>query len=87
MNIHEGKPQKNRVTESAGDNIEIWEDLVNIKDLVKALIICIITTFGGHFLAPHDSYKPLLFGLAGAIVGFLISGFLIEPKRKFIQED
>ncbi len=68
-------------------NIEIWEDLVNMKDLVKALTICIITTFSGYFLSPKDSYKPLLFGLAGAIVGFIISSFLIEPKREFIQEN
>ncbi len=68
------------------NNIEIWDDLVNIKDLVKALIICIITTFGGYFLSPDDSYKPLLFGLSGAIVGFIVSSFLIEPKREIIQE-
>lgn len=69
------------------NNIEIWDDLVSIKDLVKALTICIITTFGGYFLSPKDSYKPLLFGLAGTIMGFLISSFLIEPKRDFIQEN
>lgn len=69
------------------NNIEIWEDLVNIKDLVKALIICIITTFSGYFLAPNDSYKPLLFGLVGAITGFIVSSFIIKPKRKLIQEE
>ncbi len=68
-------------------NIEIWDDLVSIKDLVKALSICIITTFCGYFLSPSDSYKPLLFGLVGAIVGFLISSFIIKPKREFIQEN
>lgn len=67
--------------------IEIWEDLVKIKDLVKALIICMITTFSGYFLAPNDSYKPLLFGLVGAIMGFIVSSIIIEPKRKFIQEE
>lgn len=69
------------------NNIEIWEDLVKIKDLVKALIICIIATFSGYFLAPNDAYKPLLFGLVGAITGFIISSFIIKPKRKFIQEE
>lgn len=68
-------------------NIEVWEDLVNIKDLVKALIICMITTFSGYFLAPNDSVKPLLFGLVGAIMGFIVSSFIIKPKRKFIQEE
>ena len=69
------------------DNIEIWDDLVCIKDLVKALLICIITTFCGYFLSPSDSYKPLLFGLVGAIVGFLVSSFLIKPKREFVEEN
>jgi hypothetical protein len=73
--------------EKEGNNIEVWEDLVKIKDLAKALIICIITTFSGYFLAPNDSYKPLLFGLVGAITGFIISSIIIEPKRKFIQEE
>ncbi len=71
---------------SSENNIEIWEDLVNIRDLVKALVISILTTFCGYYLSPNDSYKPLLFGLAGAIVGFIISSFLIEPKREFIEE-
>jgi Na+/H+ antiporter NhaD/arsenite permease-like protein len=69
------------------NNIEIWEDIVTIKDLVKALVICMITTFSGYFLAPKDSYKPLLFGLVGAIIGFTISSFVIQPKRKFVQEE
>ena len=73
--------------EKEGNNIEVWEDLVKIKDLAKALIICIITTFSGYFLAPNDTYKPLLFGLVGAITGFIISSIIIEPKRKFIQEE
>lgn len=73
--------------EKEENNIEIWGDIVKIKDLVKALIICMITTFSGYFLAPNDSYKPLLFGLVGAITGFIFSSFLIQPKRKFIQEE
>lgn len=74
------------MNEKNDNNIEIWEDLVNIKDLVKTLVLCIVTTFSGYFLSPDDSYKPLLFGLVGAIVGFIISSILIEPKREFIQE-
>lgn len=73
--------------EKEENNIEIWEDLVKIKDLVKAIIICMITTFSGYFLAPNDPYKPLLFGLVGAITGFIVSSFSIKPKRKFIQEE
>lgn len=73
--------------EEEENNIEIWEDLVKIKDLIKAFIICIFTTFSGYFLAPNDAYKPLLCGLAGAIAGFIISSFIIKPKRRFIEEE
>ncbi|NLU51646.1 MAG: hypothetical protein GXX10_02105 [Clostridiaceae bacterium] len=74
------------VKEKDKNYIEIWGDIVKISDLIKALIICIITTFSGYFLAPNDSYKPLLFGLVGAIAGFIVSSLIIEPKRKFEQE-
>ncbi len=80
------KESENKVKE-AENNIEIWEDLVNIKDLIKALIICIFTTFGGYLLAPNGSYQPLLIGLLGAIVGFITSSFLIKPKREMIEEN
>ena len=74
------------VKEKDKNYIEIWGDIVKISDLIKALIICIITTFSGYFLAPNDSYKPLLFGLVGAIAGFIVSSLIIEPTRKFEQE-
>lgn len=67
-------------------NIEIWEDLVYIKDLIISLIICIITTFGGYIIAPNESPKPLLFGIAGAFIGFVIASLLIKPKREFVED-
>lgn len=64
-------------------NVEIWEDLVNIKDLVLSLFICSFTTLGGYFLAPNEPPRPLFYGLAGALIGFLISSIQIKPKRIF----
>ena len=29
--------------------VEVWEDLVSIKELVLSLLICSITTLGGYF--------------------------------------
>lgn len=69
------------------NHIEIWEDLASIKDLVIALAICIITTFSGYILSPKGSYKPLLFGLIGAVIGFVVSSFLIKPKRVLLEEE
>lgn len=66
-------------------NIEVWEDLVSIKDLVLSLIICSATVLGGYFLAPNKPPKPLLLGLSGALIGFVICTILIKPKRIFLE--
>lgn len=66
-------------------NIEVWEDLVSIKELVLSLIICSVTAFGGYFLAPKERPKQLLLGLTAAIVGFVICSIIIKPKRTFIE--
>ncbi|EUJ25990.1 hypothetical protein MFLO_14612 [Listeria floridensis FSL S10-1187] len=62
-------------------NVEIWSDLVNIKDLILAIVICIVFTMGGYFIAPNKAPMPLFFGLGGAMLGFIISSLLIKPKR------
>lgn len=63
------------------ENIEVWEDLVSIKDLVMSLVISSITALGGYFIAPNEPPKPLFFGLFGALIGFVICTLLIKPKR------
>lgn len=68
-------------------NIEIWEDLVHIKDLLIALLICVSTTFFGYFIAPNEPPKPLFFGLIGAIIGFIITSIIINPKRELVEGD
>ncbi|HLR67411.1 hypothetical protein [Virgibacillus alimentarius] len=75
--------EKNEVKE----NVEIWEDVVNIKDLLISLIISSITTLGGYLIAPDTPPKPLIFGLIGAIIGFIISSVIIKPKRTFQMMD
>ncbi|WP_077302864.1 hypothetical protein [Virgibacillus pantothenticus] len=69
------------------ENIEVWEDLVHIKDLVLAIIISTITTLGAYLIAPNDPPKPLIFGLIGAVIGFIICSLLIKPKRSFRYVD
>ena len=75
------EPTPTKIVGEPKDNIEVWEDLVNIKDLVLSLLICSVTTLGGYFIAPNVPPKPLFFGLIGALIGFGISSFLIKPKR------
>ncbi|SCN22730.1 hypothetical protein N3C_0923 [Clostridium sp. N3C] len=67
-------------------NIEVWEDLVYIKDLILALVICSTTALGGYFIAPKGQSKPLLFGISGAIIGFVICALLIKPKRILVED-
>ncbi len=67
------------------ENVEVWEDLVKIKDLVLSLFICSVTTMGGYFIAPNEPPKPLFYGLAGAFIGFVICSFTIKPKRIFSE--
>ncbi|GAB4075140.1 hypothetical protein GCM10028778_26430 [Barrientosiimonas marina] len=68
--------------EEKQDNIEVWEDYVNIKDLVLSLVVCSLTSVGGYIIAPAGQ-QPLIFGLVGAVLGFIISTILIKPKRQF----
>jgi len=70
-------------TDKLEKNIEVWEDLVNIKDLIISLTICSITTLGGYLIAPNEPPKPLLFGLIGAVLGFISCSIIIKPKRSF----
>lgn len=62
--------------------IEIWGDVVELRDLVRAIAVSSITTMGMYFLAPagNDTLQ-LFFGLGGALIGFIVSGMMIKPKR------
>src|SRR5690625_3953059 len=75
------RAMKKKIDEN--NNIEIWEDLVRIKDLIISLIICSVTTLGGYLIAPNEPPKPLIFGLIGAVLGFTICSMIIRPKRTF----
>ncbi|RYL94967.1 hypothetical protein EWI07_05055 [Sporolactobacillus sp. THM7-4] len=69
------------------DTIEIWDDVVRIRDLILAIIINSLTTLGGYFAAPDDPPMPLLFGLIGAVIGFVLCSFIIKPKRTFEENE
>ena len=68
--------------------IELWGDLVDLKDLLLAIVVCSFTTMTGFFLAPPtDATKQLFMGLGGAVVGFILSTLIIKPKRTVIEEE
>ncbi|WP_018658908.1 hypothetical protein [Allofustis seminis] len=67
--------------------VEIWGDMVEINDLIKAIVLTVTTTMGGYFLAPDNQTSlQLFFGLGGALVGFLLATVWIKPKRILTQQ-
>lgn len=67
--------------------VEIWDDVVDLSSLVKSLLITSISTMGFYFIAPKDSRpSQLLFGLGGAVLGFLINSLFFKPKRYIIHK-
>lgn len=69
------------------NNIEVWGDLVSIRDLIISLAVSSITTLGGFILASDEPTKPLIYGLFGAVIGFIITSINIQPKRTFKYSD
>lgn len=70
------------------EKFEIWGDVVELKDLIISILLSSGSTMGAYFLAPSDDKtKQLFFGLAGAVIGFILSTFFIKPKRIVTIED
>ncbi|OLS03613.1 hypothetical protein [Tissierella creatinophila] len=68
--------------------VEIWGDVVEIKSLIIAIIVSIVSTMGFYAIAPSDDKtKQLFFGLIGAVIGFTISAIFIKPKRIIVIEE
>ncbi|WP_085994329.1 hypothetical protein [Oceanobacillus senegalensis] len=69
--------------------VDIWGDNVDIKDLGIAMGLCIGFALGGYIIAPGEAPQPLIVGIIGGVIGFVISSFVIKPKRNIteIKED
>lgn len=68
--------------------VEIWGDVIGIKDLIISILISAIFTMGGYFLASsNDRIRQLFYGLLGAVIGFIISTLLVKPKRIITFEE
>ncbi len=73
------------MSEKNKNYVEVWEDNVQIKDLLLSMLLCIGLSLGGYIMAPGEAPQPLIFGLFGGVIGFIISSIIIKPKRKIIQ--
>lgn len=69
--------------------IKIWGDVVDTKDLIFSILIISLTMIIGYIIAPASDTIPLdlLFGLGGAVIGFIITVFIFKPKRVITKEE
>lgn len=68
--------------------LELWGDLVSLKDILIAFALSASLTMGGYFLAPAgDTTRQLFYGLGGAVLATLINAFIIKPKREIIRQE
>lgn len=68
--------------------IEIWGDVVDSKELVFSIFIIATTTMTMYSLAgKEDRTLGLFLGLAGAVIGFLVTVYLFKPKRIIHHEE
>lgn len=77
-----------RSYDSAHQNlVEVWDDTTSVWGLVFALVVSTGLTLGGFLLAPGEDPQPLVVGLVGAFVGFIIISFVLKPSRRLEIED
>lgn len=66
---------------------EVWGDTASIGDLVKAVVLTVGLTMAAYLLVPGEAPVPLVAGLGGAVLGFVLSSFLIPTKRVLAAAD
>lgn len=66
---------------------DVWGDNVELRDLLLSMVISIVGTLGGYLVAPDEPPIPLVFGLVGGIIGFIICSIIIKPKRHITIEE
>lgn len=74
-NFTEGKFKKDNL-------VEVWGDIVALKELMISIIISVVLGMIGYFLAPEgNSVFPLLFAIVGIIIATIINSLIFKPKR------
>jgi len=66
---------------------EVWEDVVDVRELLLSLLISTTGALGGYIIAPDAAPYPLICGLTGALLAFIVCAVLFKPKRELIDEE
>lgn len=70
------------------DLYEVWSDTVSLKDMFLSIGISLVLGLGGYLIAPGAPPQPLIFGLVGALIAFVISSIIFKQKRELnIREE
>ena len=64
-----------------GRNIEVWNDLVSLKDLIACLAVSAACAVVAVLIASNTGGHTLYWGLGASVVGFVVNCFLVNPKR------
>ena len=70
-----------RSLDGGEEYIEVWNDLVSPQHLTWSLVSCGGTVVVSLVIATALSSSLFLWGLGGAVLGFIISAVLFTPKR------
>lgn len=62
-------------------NIDVWNDLVSVRDLVVALAVSVVAVTISCVIASWLKQPLLFWGLGGSAAGFAVNCLLISPKR------
>ncbi len=61
--------------------INILGDIADFQEVLYSMIISVCLSLVAYKFAPEKAPMPLLFGLLGLIIAFVINNFLFKPKR------
>lgn len=63
-------------------NIEVWNDLVSLKDLVVSLLVSVVCAVLAVIVSSRAGGQTLFWGLGASVVGFTVNCLLVTPKRE-----
>jgi len=68
--------------------VEIWGDIVAMKELLISIVISVTAGLLGYLIAPGgNSVVPLLVALICLVIATIVNSIIFKPKRSVTFED